>query len=45
MNITHSGDNKKYYLPLNSVYTKGIYTITISGKNTEKIIHLPIIVN
>ncbi len=44
MNIIHSGDNNTYYLPLNSVYTKGIYTVTISGKNTEKIIHLPIII-
>ena len=43
-NIMHSGNNTKYYLPINSVYTKGVYTITISGKNTEKIIHLPIIV-
>jgi type IX secretion system substrate protein len=45
MNIMHAGNNNKYYLLVNSVYTKGIYTVTISGKNTEKIIHLPIIVN
>ena len=44
MNIIHSGENNKYYLLLNSVYTKGIYTVTITGKNTEKIIHLPIII-
>jgi hypothetical protein len=44
INIIHSGENKKYYLPLNSVYTKGIYTVTVSGKNTKKIIHLPIVV-
>ena len=45
VNVTHNGVNNGYYLPLNSVYTKGVYTVTISGKNTEKIIHLPVIVN
>jgi hypothetical protein len=45
INIMHPGGDNEYYLPLNSVYTKGIYTLTISGKNTGKIIHLPIVVN
>ncbi len=45
LNIMHNGGNSEYYLPLNSVYTKGIYSLTISGKNTGKIIHLSIVVN
>lgn len=43
-NIKHEGGNNEYYLTVNSVI-KGIYTITVSGKNSGKIIHLPIIVN
>lgn len=43
-NIKHAGGNDEYYLPVNTVI-KGVYSITISGKNSGKIIHLPIIVN
>jgi hypothetical protein len=43
--VTHDGADHQYYLSLNSVYTQGIYSITVTGKKTEKIIHLPIIIN
>jgi hypothetical protein len=45
INIMHTGDNKGYYLPLNSVYTHGIYNITVSNINSGKTIHLPVIIN
>lgn len=45
INIMHPGGNSEYYLPLNSVYTKGVYAVTIFGINTRKIIHLPVIIN
>ena len=44
-NIIHNGGSSTYYLPLNSVYTKGLYTITISAADAGKIIHLPVILN
>ncbi len=43
-NIIHYGGSNEYYLPVNSVYTKGIYTVIISGRDTKKIIHLPVVI-
>jgi hypothetical protein len=45
INIMHSGGDNGYYLPLNSVYTNGIYSITVSNINSGKTIHLPVVIN
>jgi hypothetical protein len=45
VNIMHPGGDNEYYLPLNSVYTKGLYTVTIFGANIRKTIHLPVLIN
>lgn len=45
INIEHSGGNNEYYLPVNSVYSKGVYSVTIESKVSKKIIHLPLVVN
>lgn len=44
-NIVHNGGNNIYYLPLNSVMNRGLYTIAISSGDGKKIIHLPVILN
>lgn len=44
-NIVHPGGSSEYYINLNNVYSPGIYSIIISGKNAEKAIHLPLIIN
>lgn len=45
INIEHNGGNNEYYLPINSVYSKGVYSVTIEGKESKKIIHLPLVIN
>lgn len=46
-NIVHNGDNNEYYIMLKSVNVQGAgaYNLTITGKNSGKIIHLPLIIN
>ena len=45
LNIMHSGGDNLYYLPLNSVYIKGIYALNIFGTDTRKTIHLLVVIN
>jgi len=45
LNILHAGADNEYYLPINSVYTNGIYSITVSNISSGKTIHLPVIIN